>query len=113
MVDAVKTISKIIEGVNSINSMIDEISKQMTHQQQLNSQVNAEAENAINRSDDMKIATEEQKTAVTEISTSISNVNELTQLNSQGAEKLFEHARHVRELAENLKIQMSQSGDKI
>jgi methyl-accepting chemotaxis protein len=113
MVDAVKTISKIIEGVNSINSMIDDISKQMTHQQDLNSLVNAEAKNAIDRSDGMKMATEEQKTAVTEISTSISNVNELTQLNSQGAEKLFEHARHVKDLAENLNDQMTQFEEKI
>ncbi len=108
--DAVKTISKIIDGVNSINTMIDEISGQMAHQQDLNSQVNSEAENAINRSDEMKMATEEQKTAVSEISLSISSVNELTQSNSAGAERLFAHAKHVREQAENLKNEMSQFG---
>jgi len=106
--DAVKTISKIIDGVNSINTMIDEISNQMAHQQSLNSQVNSEAENAINRSDEMKMATEEQKIAVTEIALSISSVNELTQSNSEGAEKLFAHARHVREQAEHLMNEMFQ-----
>ena len=106
--DAVKTISKIIDGVNSINTMIDEISGQMTHQQNLNSQVNAEAENAIKRSDEMKMATEEQKTAVTEIALSIASVNELTQSNSAGAERLFMHSRHVREQAESLMNEMFQ-----
>jgi methyl-accepting chemotaxis protein len=106
--DAVKTISKIIDGVNSINTMIDEISGQMAHQQNLNSQVNTEAENAINRSDEMKMATEEQKTAVSEIALSISSVNELTQSNSAGAERLFAHANQVKEQAENLKNEMTQ-----
>jgi methyl-accepting chemotaxis protein len=108
VVDVVTTISKIIDGVNSINTMIDEISGQMSHQQNLNSQVNSEAEHAINRSDEMKMATEEQKIAVTEITKSISNVTELTQLNSEGAERLFDHASNVRGMAENLKNQMNQ-----
>ncbi len=107
--DTVFTISKIISGVNSINIMIDEVSGQMERQQNLNLQVNAEAEGAIIRSDEMKMATEEQKIAVTEISRSISSVNELTQSNSEGAEKLFLHAKHVRELAEDLEKQMQTS----
>lgn len=107
--ETVSTISKIISGVSSINIMIDEVSGQMERQQNLNSQVNAEAEGAIARSDEMKMATEEQKTAVTEISRSIASVNELTQSNSEGAEKLFLHAKHVRELAEDLRNQMEAS----
>ena len=108
--DTVSTISKIISGVNSINIMTDEVSVQMERQQNLNLQVNAEAEGAIARSDEMKMATEEQKIAVTEISRSIVSVNELTQSNSEGAEKLFLHAKHVRELAEDLKKQMEATG---
>ncbi len=108
--ETVSTISKIIEGVNSINVMIDEISGQMERQQQLNSQVNSESENAMNRSDEMRLATEEQKSAVNEIARSISNVNELTQSNSAGAERLFTHARGVRELAESLKAQLGAYG---
>lgn len=90
--------------------MIDEISGQMAHQQNLNSQVNTEAEHVINRSDEMKMATEEQKTAVGEIALSISSVNELTQSNSAGAERLFAHATHVKQQAENLKNEMTQFG---
>ncbi len=101
--ETVSTISKIIEGVNSINVMIDEISGQMERQQQLNSQVNSESENAMNRSDEIRMATEEQKSAVNEIARSISSVNELTQSNSAGAERLFAHAKGVRELAESLR----------
>lgn len=104
---AVSTISRIIDGVNSINIMIDEMSARMDKQQNLNLQVNSEAENAINRSDEMRMATEEQKVAVTEITRSISNVNQLTQSNSEGAEGLFTHAQQVRGLAEELKAMMN------
>lgn len=107
--DAVSTISRIIDGVNSINVMIDELSARMEKQKDLNSQVNSEAEYAISRSDEMRMATEEQKTAVTEITRSISNVNELTQSNTAEAEKLFTHAKHVRDLAEGLKGIMDKS----
>ncbi|HOP63872.1 MAG TPA: methyl-accepting chemotaxis protein [Spirochaetota bacterium] len=106
VVDVVSTISNIIDGVNSINEMIDEISSQMSHQQNLNSQVNSEAEHVIKRSDEMRMATDEQKTAVSEIVSSIASVNELTQSNSAGAERLFVHARHVKEQAENLMNEM-------
>ncbi len=107
--ETVEVISKIIEGVNSINVMIDEISGQMDNQQQVNSQVNEEAEHAMNRSDEIKMATEEQKTAVMEISRSIAGINELTQRNSEEAERLFGHSREVRELADNLQKKMSQA----
>lgn len=104
--ETVTTISRIIEGVNSINTMFDEISAQMKNQQEMSSRVKSEAGNAMQRSDEMKLATEEQKNAVMEISRSISNVNELTQSNSAGAQVLFDHAKHVNEQAENLKTQM-------
>lgn len=103
----VDIISRIIEGVNSINTMIDELSGQMKNQQNLSSKVKTGAENAMHRSDEMRIATGEQMNAVMEISKSISSVNELTQSNSTGALLLFEHARHVNEQAENLRAQMT------
>lgn len=104
--NTISTISRIIEGVNSVKVMIDRVSAQMGQQQELNLKVNAEAGRAIIRSDEMKMATEEQKNAVAEISRLMTGVNELTQSNSDEAEKLFNHAKHVRELAENLKKQM-------
>ncbi len=101
--DAVEVISKIIEGVNSINIMIDEISGQMENQQKVNTKVNEEAEAAMNRSDEMRVATEEQKSAVLEISRAISGINEITQENSLEAEKLFSHSREVEDLAVQLR----------
>ncbi|MBN1534455.1 MAG: hypothetical protein JXA20_17405 [Spirochaetes bacterium] len=107
--DAVEVIRKIIEGVNTIDALIDEISGQMGNQQSINARVNEGAELAMKRSDEMRIATEEQKTAVTEISRSISGINEITQKNSEESERLFGHAREVKELAVSLQRKMAET----
>ncbi|HPJ38268.1 MAG TPA: methyl-accepting chemotaxis protein [Spirochaetota bacterium] len=103
----VAIISKIIDGVNSINVMINEISSQMDRQQEINATVNSEAEHAMTRADEIRLATDEQRNAVSEISKSMANVNELTQSNSDGAERLFDHAAKVKALADDLKERLS------
>lgn len=104
---AVAIISKIIDGVNSINVMINEISAQMDRQQEINATVNGEAEHAMTRADEIRLATDEQRNAVSEISKSMANVNELTQSNSDGAERLFDHAAKVKALADDLKKRLT------
>jgi len=105
--ETVAIISKIIDGVNSINVMINEISAQMDRQQEINDTVNSEAEHAMTRADEIRLATDEQRNAVSEISKSMANVNELTQSNSDGAERLFDHAAKVKALADDLKERLS------
>ncbi len=99
----VDIISKIIEGVTSINTMMNTIGQQMKLQQEINGQLKNEADRVKNRSDQIKSATEEQKVAVTEIVKSIAGVNELTQSYSSGADKLSRSASSVEKMADSLR----------
>ncbi len=78
-------IRSIIEGVNTISSMMESLTAQMMEQQNINRDVNVEATKVKQRSDEIKNSTEEQKTAVTEIVRSVASVNELTQSYAAGA----------------------------
>ncbi len=55
------------------------------------------------RSDEIKAATDEQKKAVNEIVQSITHVNEITQSNAMGAEKMLESVRGFEGIAEDLR----------
>ncbi|MBN2078448.1 MAG: hypothetical protein JW838_05750 [Spirochaetes bacterium] len=98
----VSIISKIIEGVTSIDIMIGELSDKMNRQKEINTRVSSEGEAVISRADSIKLSTEEQRTAIMEIVKSISGVNEVTQANSAGSQKLFDHAQKVKVLADEL-----------
>lgn len=106
----VEIISRIIEGVNSINSMMNNITQQMKIQQDINASLSVDADNVKSRSDQIKNASEEQKLAVGEIVKSIANVNELTQSYSSGAEKLTQSAGTVEEMAESLRTRVESFG---
>ncbi|HRZ28052.1 MAG TPA: methyl-accepting chemotaxis protein [Spirochaetota bacterium] len=100
--ETVSVISRIIEGINGINHMINDISEKMKRQQEINDTVNSEAERGISSSEEMRIATEEQKTAVGEITRALAGINEATQANSAGAVQMHQQSEQVRKLAETL-----------
>ncbi|MCU0845367.1 MAG: methyl-accepting chemotaxis protein [Spirochaetes bacterium] len=104
--ETVGVIRSIIEGVNTISSMMESLTEQMRVQQAINVDVNAEAAKVKQRSDEIKNSTEEQKTAVTEIVRSVASVNELTQSYAMGAERLSKSARNVESVADSLKKQV-------
>ncbi len=99
----IETISGIIEGVESINRMNMEISQMMNRQQEINTIVGAEAEKVKVRAEEIKSATDEQKKAVNEIVTSIAHVNEITQANAVGAEKMLSSAKNFVDIAGSLR----------
>jgi len=99
----IETISGIIEGVESINRMNEEISKIMNRQQEINTAVGAEAEKVKVRAEEIKSATDEQKKAVNEIVSSIAHVNEITQSNAVGAEKMLSSAKNFADIAGSLR----------
>jgi len=105
----VDVIRSIIEGVNTISSMMESLTEQMKEQQNINRSVNTEAANVKRRSDEIKNSTEEQKVAVTEIVRSVANVNELTQSYASGAERLARSAQNVELVADMLKKQVLES----
>jgi methyl-accepting chemotaxis protein len=97
------SISTIIGGVNSITSMIGEVSENMNDQIGINSEVNSKAQEAQRLSDEIERATGEQKVATGEIVRSITSINELTQANASGSEELSVGAENVSNLADGLK----------
>ncbi len=99
----VDIMSGIIEGVSTISEMINTLSKHMADQSESNVSVNMEADVVKDRSNEIKQATEEQKTAVDEIVKSISNINDLTQTNAGGAEEMSSQSREIAEAANALK----------
>jgi methyl-accepting chemotaxis protein len=100
--ETVSAISLIIDGINGINTMIDDISHKMKKQQEVTDAVNSEAERGINSSEEMRIATEEQKMAVAEITRALAGINEMTQSNTSGAAQMHQQSEQVRVLAETL-----------
>jgi methyl-accepting chemotaxis protein len=103
---SVTVISDIINGVNEISSMINDIAHFMTVQESINSDVNDDAGRVRARSDEIRISTEEQKSAVSEIVKSIASVNEITQKNSNEAENLLSHSNKVKSMADDLNMQV-------
>ncbi len=101
--NTVETISGIIDGVSKISEMINTLSQHMSDQSESNASVNMEADVVKDRSNDIKFATDEQKTAVDEIVKSISNINDLTQSNASGAEEMSNQSREMAETANALK----------
>lgn len=84
----VKAIGEIIEGVQTIGSMMHAINLGMERQTATNEKVNGEAGRVVTRSNEIRIATAEQKTAAEEIVKSISYINDLSQKNASGAEEM-------------------------
>ncbi|MBP7735669.1 MAG: methyl-accepting chemotaxis protein [Spirochaetes bacterium] len=99
----VETISMIIEGVTTMRSMMSSITEFMRAQTEINQNVNKKAEYAGSLSNDIRVATEEQKNAVNEIVKSVTNINELTQANASGSEELSGTSENLASMAEALK----------
>lgn len=101
--DTVHLITTIIDGVSTINGMMELLSSAMKKQLTINSNVFRETDYAMNRSEEIKNATDEHKTATNEIVRSISSINELTQANASGSEEMSANSESVSNLAESLK----------
>lgn len=86
--ETVNTILTIIEGVNSINKKIHELSDFKDKQVETNNLVNNRAENLKARSEEIASAANGQKIAVGEILVAVSEINEIAQSYSTGSEEM-------------------------
>ncbi|MCP4132645.1 MAG: methyl-accepting chemotaxis protein [bacterium] len=100
---SVKTISVIIDGVNSISDMISNISTKMRDQVGTNESVNKEVQEIKEMSDQIRVTTKVQKTAINEINSLIQSINEGTETISSGSEELASNSEEVSAMAEGLK----------
>jgi methyl-accepting chemotaxis protein len=80
-----------------------DILEYLRRQLQTNGDVEKDAEALRAVSDEIKTAAEEQKVAASEITRSISIINEIAQSNADGAGRIAEDARGLAEAAETLK----------
>jgi len=103
----IEAIGTITEGVTVTEKKMNVISDKMKNQLETNSLVNRVARESIERSNQIKNATEEQKHATIEIVKSIGIINELTQSNATGSEEMAANAHGVANLAEDLKINLN------
>ncbi|HPW51591.1 MAG TPA: methyl-accepting chemotaxis protein, partial [Spirochaetota bacterium] len=101
------TISKVIENINVISGMMNDLGKFMQSQLQINETVNSEALRMRTRSEEIKTATEEQKNAIGEIVSSISSINDNTQVNATSAHDLAGNVEGLSKMAEELEHDVS------
>jgi methyl-accepting chemotaxis protein len=99
---AVKVISDIIEGVETIIRMMNLIDRNMEKQLSSNQIVNDEAGKVQNMANEIRSATEEQKIAAEEIVKAVSYINELSQKNAASSEEMAASANELSGIAENL-----------
>lgn len=74
-------------------------------QQQINSnsEISSEVMKVRDRSESVKIAIEEHKIAIQEISSSVTSISTLTQNSVEGADEMADNSRSVASMADNLK----------
>ncbi len=97
------SIGSIIAGVGTIKTMMDTVAGSMNRQREVKGVVETEATDVKSRSEEMRMAAEEQNKAMDEVMKSITIINELTQENAEGSEQITVHAEKVKHLAESLK----------
>ncbi|MBN2041614.1 MAG: methyl-accepting chemotaxis protein [Spirochaetes bacterium] len=103
----ISSITKIIKGVELIDTMMNTIITNVKKQQSTNDLVNASIYELKDRSDEVTRATEEQGVASGEIMKSISNINDIIQTGASGAEEISANVDKLSQMAENLRNKIS------
>ncbi|TGK06274.1 methyl-accepting chemotaxis protein [Leptospira fletcheri] len=101
--ETVAVIGGIIRDIETIYAKMSEVSSFMGEQLKSNESVNQSGLEVKSRSDSIRAAVQEQKMAIHEISTTISNINDLTQSNAASSEELSSSSVGLANLAEDLK----------
>ncbi len=105
--NSIQKLQQIMMEVETINSMMVDITNNMINQLGMSSFVNKEADRVKDLSDEIKTSTEEQKLSTNEIVRSISSINELTQKTASGAEEFAGSTEEMASLAESLRAKVS------
>ncbi len=98
-----RNIGSIIEGVTTITGRMGALTENIKHQEAIKDTVSSEGDAAQGRSDQIRIATDEQKRAMEEIVRSITRINELTQSIAAGTEEMTANLKGIEQMAETLK----------
>ncbi len=98
-----QNIGAIIEGVATITGRMGTLTENIRHQVEIKDSVSTEGDAAQGRSDQIRMATDEQKRAMEEIVRSITRINELTQSIAAGSEQMTANLKDIEQMAETLK----------
>ncbi len=101
--NVVASISRITGGVTSMTEMVSRISEFMVKQVDTNRMVIEEAGTVRNKSEEIELATKEQKNAMSEVVISVNKINELTQSISAGSEEIAANIKENAGMADLLK----------
>lgn len=99
-------IGYIVEGVGSVNEMMNSISDFMKKQLDANEQMNEISGIVKTRTEEIKNATSEHKTSTEEIVRATSNINEITQSIASGAEEMAATTEEIFGMTESLKTKV-------
>ncbi|EMY79693.1 methyl-accepting chemotaxis protein signaling domain protein [Leptospira weilii serovar Ranarum str. ICFT] len=101
--DTVKLISGIIQGISEIDQQMKVVNRFMENQLSKNEQMNLTAKQVKGRADVIQVAVCEHKTAIEEISKTITTINELNQSSAASSEEVSARSIDLAKLAEELK----------
>ena len=105
--DTISNIHKVIDGVNSFQSMAETLEMQVKVQKAINSVANEEV-NSLNQMTSMiRSAMQEQKVAIEEVAKTIYSINDITQSTAAGIEELNATSQVIAETADLLQKEMS------
>ncbi len=101
--NTISKISYIIDGVNSISEIMADIQKFMQERVEDSSNVSSRVDDLSEKSDQIKIATAEQKLGIEEIVKSMSSISEATQENAEGATRMAKNSDLIFEMSQKMK----------
>ncbi|HRG75296.1 MAG TPA: methyl-accepting chemotaxis protein [Leptospiraceae bacterium] len=105
--DTILIIHKVIEGVNSFQSMAETLELQVKMQKSINSIANEEVNSLNQMTSLIRTAMQEQKIAIEEVAKTIYGINEITQSTAAGVEELNASSQGIADTADLLKKEMS------
>jgi methyl-accepting chemotaxis protein len=105
--DTILIIHKVIEGVNSFQSMAETLEMQVKVQKAINSVANEEVNSLNTMTSMIRSAMQEQKVAIEEVAKTIYSINDITQSTAAGVEELSASSQGIAETADLLKKEMS------
>jgi methyl-accepting chemotaxis protein len=107
VVDTTESIGRIINGIKSIDDMTNNIYAKMGKQQATNESVNKSIEELRIKSDEVRSATREQKSAVGEVMKTVTSINNVTQASAAGTEEMTANSERLAGMADELKNKIS------
>ncbi len=105
--DTTAKIEYIIDGVNSISEIMGKIQGFMQERVNESAKVSSDVESVIEKSEQIRTATSEQKIGIEEIVKSMSSISESTQQNAEGTTEMAKNSDSILDMAEKLKDEIS------